>query len=724
MKRLLAFLFVTIALGVSGCGTTSTTDFDNGNGQVNGGNHGDQGDIGNGGTGSTDDNPFVDTGDTTGGDDHGTTGETDNDNNNNGDNDNFDDHGDNGGNPTGDPQDGNDDNGGIIVDDNHGGNDNHGDNDDNGGIGDNNDHNGDDNHGNGGDNGNGGIDDNHGGNGDNGGIGDNNDHDGDNNGNDDGNGGVDNGNGDNGGIGDNNDHNGDDNNDHNGDNGGNGGTDDNHDGNGDNGGVDDNHGDNGDNGDNNGNDDSNGDVDNGNGDNGGVDDNNTANDDNTTTNDQNTTDDTNGTNNDFNEEDENYDSRYYIDKIPNDTEPVKDVAHAQDLPRRLPLLVILLEYNNQKIQSADSVWAKKIFGNKEGQLNHYYQTISYGQFGFTPVEETGGTNNDGIIKIKLNKNHLDTAINSSKFTSRLTKDIQSAIAAADKYVDFSKYDTNGNGALRSNEIAIIFVVAGYEDAYEGGHARNGIWAHQSSLSHYDAPEADGVKIFDNRYKGRYAAFGERHGDHDAVIGIIAHELGHAVFKLPDLYNVSGKDGGIGVFGLMGAGSWGRKNRNEYPGATPVHMCAWSKTYTGWVTPQVVSNTSATLTETASNEYNIIKIPISANHYYLLENRNNTGYDRGLYELDDGPNGERFQGGVLIWHINQKKLTTQHLLNNDVNADTHNKGVDVVEANHPVLDSQGGHGEATALFYNPNRTSFGPKVRAISAPGKVVNLNIH
>ncbi len=420
-----------------------------------------------------------------------------------------------------------------------------------------------------------------------------------------------------------------------------------------------------------------------------------------------------------------YNNDDYIDSIPGDTTPVTNLATAPSVPSALPMLVILLEYNNQLIISNDAVWAQKIFGEQEGELNDYYEEISYGKFHFVPASENYGSVNDGIIKVHLNKNHIDTDIDSPNFFPAWTTDIQNALSKADSYINFSNYDSNGDGALQSTEIAIIFVVAGYEDAYEGHHVTNGIWAHQSFLPASDAPVLDGVSIFNENKGGRYAVFGELHdiaSPHNATIGIIAHELGHAVFNLPDLYNTTpgATTGGIGIFGLMGAGTWTRKDAQELYGSTPVHMCAWSKSYIGWVQPEVLSDTSATLNESASSSYNVIKLPISANHYYLLENRNDSGYDRGLRYLDGD-----FKGGMLIWHIDQTKLTVDHFENNTVNADTSDKGVDVVEAVDPVLDSVPNvSGDAKALFFNPNRTSFGSKVTDISAPGSVMNLNIH
>ena len=410
----------------------------------------------------------------------------------------------------------------------------------------------------------------------------------------------------------------------------------------------------------------------------------------------------------------------YIVSIPFDTTATQDLAQAPDVTTPMPMLLILLEYDNQEIRSSQTTWAQKVFGDNQGELNNYYKEISHDRFYFTPVNESYDTQDDGVIKVHLNKDHLNTSINDDSFLVRLSEDMNNALSIADEYIDFSLYDTNQDGALESNEIAIVFVIAGYEDAYEGSHVYNGVWAHQGSLAPSDAPSYDGVTMFNKERGGKYAIFGELHDDHDATIGIIAHELGHAVFNLPDLYNITSSQGGIGIFGLMGAGSWTRKNDQEYYGATPVHMCAWSKSFIGWVTPQERSNSSTTLTQSASPDYDVIKIPISANHYYLLENRNDSGYDRGLRELEGN-----FVGGMVVWHINQNKLTNYHFETNTVNADTANKGVDVVEARNPIIDSQpNATGSAQALFYNPNRTTFGDKITDISAPGSVINLNIH
>ena len=70
---------------------------------------------------------------------------------------------------------------------------------------------------------------------------------------------------------------------------------------------------------------------------------------------------------------------------------------------------------------------------------------------------------------------------------------------------------------------------------------------------------DNVRLLgvNSSYYGQngYSQFGELHGfsagiSWDATIGVMAHELGHAYFDLPDLYDTTEASSGIGAFGLM------------------------------------------------------------------------------------------------------------------------------------------------------------------------------
>jgi M6 family metalloprotease-like protein len=391
----------------------------------------------------------------------------------------------------------------------------------------------------------------------------------------------------------------------------------------------------------------------------------------------------------------------------------------------IPMLGILISYDNVAITSSQASWSNKLFGKNDHELNDYYVEASHQNFEFAKAAETSGTANDGIVSVHLSKNHPNTDIdNFTLFSANVYPDLKSALVALDGVVDFSNYDENKDGHITPNELLLTFIMAGYEDAYEGAHVTNGVWAHQYCMtSTSNVPTLDGVTLMGCPNEGNFALFGERHdttpsNTHDATIGIIAHELGHSAFHLPDLYNTVENTGGIGYFGLMGAGTWAQQNSGEQPGNTPTHFCAWSKYYNGWINPKEV-NGSTTLTETSSVDYDIIKIPINATSYYLLENRNNSGYDKGLYMLDGV-----FDGGIAIWEIDETKLTSYYFDNNIVNADTANKAVDLIEARPGTIDALADGGDEDALFYLGNVANYGTVVTNISARGSVMGLNVN
>ncbi|SVE64133.1 uncharacterized protein METZ01_LOCUS516987, partial [marine metagenome] len=214
---------------------------------------------------------------------------------------------------------------------------------------------------------------------------------------------------------------------------------------------------------------------------------------------------------------------------------------------------------------------------------------------------------------------------------------------------------------------------------------------------------DNVSLLDSDYYGQngYSQFGELQGSSstdtwDATMGIIAHELGHAYFRLPDLYDTSNVGEGIGYFGLMGAGSWGRKSSSEKSGATPVHLSAWSKEKISACAPQTVNSGTNNLTLPAvyqssihSSSCGIYKATTSTSgEYFLFENRSPGGYDEGLYrtilwgDTNLVPGSiVYFNGGVAIWHV--KDILSSCSGSNNCEAQSP-KLVDLEEANDADL----------------------------------------
>jgi len=375
-----------------------------------------------------------------------------------------------------------------------------------------------------------------------------------------------------------------------------------------------------------------------------------------------------------------------------------------------PMLVVRLQYTDKQFVHDESIWHNILFGIQKGELNHYYHEISNKQFGFKPVADAGNVSH-GIVTINRNTNHPDPDIDHySTFEQKLHPELKIAIetVASDGF-DFSIYDKNGDHSITPNELLVMFIMAGEEDAYSGGTITKGVWAHELCTQSIYTPHVNGgVSVLGCQNSGSYTIFGERHHDgvhnsHDATIGIIAHELGHGTFNLPDLY--AGSSTRIGYYGLMGNGSWGQAKSSDFPGSSPTHMTAWSKIDVGWFTPQKIHTDAASfmeLTATGSSNYNIIKAPMYNNkdEYFLLENRGALGYDEGLKYVN--PN---YLGGIAIWHIDDAIIASNRVANT-VNADADHKGVDLEEAAGSSVDELKGD-PVTNLYYSSNVDAFTP-----------------
>ena len=373
-----------------------------------------------------------------------------------------------------------------------------------------------------------------------------------------------------------------------------------------------------------------------------------------------------------------------------------------------------------------------MFGTSDGQMNHYLAETTYSKYQFTPASETSGCSNDGVITVDIPENHPNTQKNS--WSCHASK----AITEVDSYVNFAAYDTDSNDNLSVSELQVIFMVAGGESA-SNINTPGGVWGMATSL--YCDADGDGsvraeegerwltkdnvnlLGINSSSYgQNGYSQFGERQGRSssdtwDATIGIMAHELGHAYFLLPDLYDtrLSPINSGIGAFGLMGSGVWGRKSSSEKSGATPVHLSAWSKENISACVPQTVDNGTDNLTLPAvyknidnASSCGIYKATTSTSgEYFLFENRSSGGYDQGFNGLllDNSSSygvWSSYSGGAAIWHIKDILITCS---DNNTCETQSPKLVDLEEANYGDLDNRSSIGRTTHLFYSGNNSTF-------------------
>ena len=298
--------------------------------------------------------------------------------------------------------------------------------------------------------------------------------------------------------------------------------------------------------------------------------------------------------------------------------------------------------------SPDSYWANLCFGEERGTLNDYYKYISNGEFYWIPVEETSGTENDGVITVTINAKHPGAEDADGLYDSG---ERRLAMEAADQYVDFSKYDKDGNGDLDFTELSVVYIYGGNEISYGASATTQYVYNTHAHVSraHFGGLTCDGVGVWSKGAQS-YVRMGEYRGglnDPWARMGKLAHELGH-VLGAKDLY-IDSKSwiGGCGELSLMGGGSGG-KNGNF---SAPTVLDPYYKVLYGFAKEEIASSAKTEYTlyshESTEGAFNVIRVnTLNPKEYYLIENRSHAsdGYDNNTLNGD--------MQGILIWHIDE------------------------------------------------------------------------
>ena len=137
------------------------------------------------------------------------------------------------------------------------------------------------------------------------------------------------------------------------------------------------------------------------------------------------------------------------------------------------LLTIVIGFQDQPYNTSYS-WSDRIY-QSDNSIGDYYDVVSGGKFTFAPAEESYASPdeqddiNDGVVHVKLQRNHGSWG--AAPYLSGIDRDMlrmfEDALRQSDPYVDYASYDTNGNQHIDSDELAVLFVVAGYETSYSG-----------------------------------------------------------------------------------------------------------------------------------------------------------------------------------------------------------------------------------------------------------------
>lgn len=334
-----------------------------------------------------------------------------------------------------------------------------------------------------------------------------------------------------------------------------------------------------------------------------------------------------------------------------------DAIERASTSSEIPILFILAEFSDRKGTYSEQDFSAFI----DQELSTYYHTVSYGGTALIPATESFGTTDNGVIGwLNLGTPHPNTGDTLVAANQELA---WQAIQAADRYIDYSSYDQDLDGYVDANELAVVVIAAGYEASY--GWPTPSLWAHAWNLDDLGTLAVDGVLVgayHGNR--GGYAQFGEIHRanrrdkGHQATMGVMAHELGHLIYRLPDLYDTDTSSNGAGAWCLMSYGSWGWSMDDTYSGETPVMPSAYIRDRLGWSVGKGESG-QQTLTATGHPSANsgdtLLKVPTTSTfQWFLVENRQPQGYDRGLEKLL----GTSQFGGLAIWHVDEHYSTNR------------------------------------------------------------------
>ena len=239
--------------------------------------------------------------------------------------------------------------------------------------------------------------------------------------------------------------------------------------------------------------------------------------------------------------------------------------------------------------------------------------------------------------------------------------VKHAVDILDPQVDFRLYDTNDDKLI--DNIYIIYAGQGEADFGDS----NTVWPHA-----WDMRQAGIRQAADGVYLGRYACSNEWMETSPDGMGTFVHEFSH-VLGLPDLYNT--EDGNAdytpGYYSVLDLGNYNNDSR------TPCNYGAYELNALGWEEPiELREPQSLILPEISTGKFCLIPTA-KATEFFLIENRQLTGWDTYLANH-----------GMLIWHIDFVQSTFD---SNSVNTTKNRQQVDILEANNmPGINYEEGY----------------------------------
>ena len=217
-------------------------------------------------------------------------------------------------------------------------------------------------------------------------------------------------------------------------------------------------------------------------------------------------------------------------------------------------------------------------------------------------------------------------------------------------VDFSPYDWNNDGRVEQ----VIFIYAGYGGNQSAEAADSCIWPNTSMFSAVNTPQ--GKSIYNYTCSAELWTHNKSCG-----IGTICHEFSHSL-GLPDLYPT------VETSGFSVVDEWDLMDGGNFinSGWCPPNYSGLERMLLGWQTPiELMESTTITDMKPLSEGGPVYMIKHTDSEYYLLENRQWTGWDA------------RVPGkGLVVFHVD---FSSSAWSGNRVNNKVNQRGYQLVHA---------------------------------------------
>lgn len=277
-------------------------------------------------------------------------------------------------------------------------------------------------------------------------------------------------------------------------------------------------------------------------------------------------------------------------------------------------LILLTEFKDKKHTYQPLEMEKFLFSKGSKGLRDYYLEASWNQ-----LDITGKVSNRWYTTFNNRSDYIDEAVEINYPYARMLVKETVLKAKNSGDIDFTPYAVDGKIEL----LIVVFAGKGLDTTLSMDYIR----PHQGKLQ-------EPIEVQDGIVADRYCLVPELDN-----VGCYCHEVGH-LLGLPDFYHM--KSPVIGGWCVMSIGD------HIDEGKTPAHPSAWCKVHLGWKEPKQIKKPPEIhdIPAVQDEDGNIYKIEVHGSggrEYYLLENRQQKGFD------------EKLPGsGLLIWHVNENR----------------------------------------------------------------------